>query len=381
MGAEGVSNGVSMTARAGLPSALTGTLLAYANHDWYDAAVSETARHSRSGLVLAEEEAVPILRRLKAGGYTRALVFDPRLWARQVVSVRAPMVMPESGGLFQVTLDEWAAGIVADGATAVFTPSKFVQAADWPALDAVVRAGNAASRPELITLIAADAAMLDDVHRVKFIDSVKHSSRATAFLFAAARKPLATWGRAAGLRDLVSALPGCLLLGTEVLAATDVLAHGAGAAAIGLTGGLRRPNRPGDQGGGNNAVGGVPGLFLRDLWEQRSPSMYADWYAGRPSPHCSTCGRVLDSFGSTRSEKKVVLRHNVHAWLEVFSDIGHLRPPERRRWLVGERLDAFMRHASLRPAQSEVEADPLLRQLVELDDPMQRRTTPAGTWR
>jgi hypothetical protein len=51
---------------------------------------------------------------------------------------------------------------------------------------------------------------------------------------------------------------------------------------------------------------------------------------------------------------------------------------ERRRFLADEWSAALAAHLSLRPALGSVDADRVLRQLVELDDPMGRRTTPQG---
>lgn len=126
----------------------------------------------------------------------------------------------------------------------------------------------------------------------------------------------------------------------------------------------------------------VPGLFLRDLWEHRSPSTYADWYANSPSPTCDECGgRALDEFGSDEADKQAVLCHNVHEWLGVHSRVCDLDPVGRRLVLGEERADALAAHLNLRPATFRVEADPVLRELVELDDPQGRRTTPQGAWR
>jgi hypothetical protein len=67
----------------------------------------------------------------------------------------------------------------------------------------------------------------------------------------------------------------------------------------------------------------VPGLFLRELWETRSPSVYADWFANRRAPTCAACGgRSLDRFSSHPLDKQQVLRHNVHAWLDVLDEIS-----------------------------------------------------------
>lgn len=368
-----------MVVASELQSVLIGTLLAYAGRDQCAIAGPVTAGHDRSGLVVAGRDAVSTIRQLRDSRYTRPIIADVKRWADELATAAVPLAMQESDGLMQLTLDEWSASVLANGATAVLTPSRFVRAGDWSALDAVVRAGNAATMPGLITLIATDAAMLDDV--IRFICVVKRSTRPVGFVFAAAQTPLRRRQRAAGLRKVVAAMPGCLLLATEVLAATDALAQGAGSAAIGVTGGLRRPRRPGDPKDGPYAVNALPGLFLRDLWEHRSPGIYADWYAGAQSPCCRDCGRSLDYFDTTRSERETILRHGIRGWLDVLSEIGDLPSQSQRAWLAEERLDAFTRHANLRPVRTAVEADPLLRQLVELDDPRQRRTTPAGGWR
>jgi hypothetical protein len=54
--------------------------------------------------------------------------------------------------------------------------------------------------------------------------------------------------RLAGLRALTSEFPDSLIIAADVLVGTDVITHG-GAAAVGLTGSLRQPKRPWDDGG------------------------------------------------------------------------------------------------------------------------------------
>jgi hypothetical protein len=123
-------------------------------------------------------------------------------------------------------------------------------------------------------------------------------------------------------------------------------------------------------------------LFLRELWEHRSPGIYADWYANSPSPICRACGgRALDAFDNDEADKQAVLRHNLHAWLAVADELGTKNAAEQHRWLADEWSAALAAHLSLRPALGNIEADRVLRQLVELDDPMGRRTTPRGALR
>lgn len=268
-----------------------------------------------------------------------------------------------------------------EGADAVLTPSKFVPLGDWAALRAVLRAGEQTKLPEVVTLIATDAAMLEPTYVRTFVDgAVTH--RPVAFVFAEKDRPLQRRGRVAGLRYLMSQRPGCFLVATEPVVATDAYAHGASGAAIGISGGTRKPQRPGDSGGGGNAKGFVPSLFLRDLWEHRSPDIYADWFANSVSPTCPACnGRALDVFDTTNADKDVVLRHNVHTWLAVLDELRARTRADQRRWSANEWATALAAHLMLRPAADTIEADFVLRQLVELDDPFGRRATRQGVLR
>ncbi|NIH86382.1 hypothetical protein [Amycolatopsis granulosa] len=369
-----------MTASRGqLPEELAGRLLTYTNYKWLDVAISATGRSS--GLVAAGPGCRPGLRRLRSTKDSGPLVYDERRWAAELASPSSPLGLPSGDGLFEITLDQWVAGVVADGVGGVLTPSKFVASADWPTLRALVAAANEVTSPRAITLVATDAAMLDPEQLGTFIDVVSRSVKPLAFVFAAKRRPLGSAGRVAGLRALLAAVPGSLLLATEVLAALDGLTRGAAAAAIGLTGGLRRPARPDDVTGGGFSNGALPGLFLRELCEHRSPMTYADWYANSPSPRCGRCGgRALDSFAGTDQDRRAILRHNVHTWLAMWDELHPLRREEQQQALAEELRTAFSRHARLRLGNVRLEVDPLLRQLVELDDPEQRSATRAGSW-
>ena len=344
--------------------------------------MAATAASPASGIVVRNSSPLDALARSRARGYPSRIVLDVGAWTTRVATRRSPTVLHAPGALTQISLDSWASDLLGAGADAVLTPGKFVPADHWAALRAVLDAGEETSLPGVITLVATDAAMLDSACLPAFSKILSGASRPLALLFAARDKPLARWGRPAALRQVVSAVPGCLLLGAEPIIAADAFARGASGAAIGISGGLRRPRRPGDQGGPNNAAGFVPGLFLRDLWEHRSPGIYADWYANSPSPTCGACGgRALDEFGCDEADKQAVLRHNVHAWLEVHAGLRGLDPAGRRAALARERADALAAHLTLRPAAVTVEADPLLRRLAELDDPQGRQTTPQGAWR
>lgn len=363
-----------------LVPALAGRALAYVGNKELDVAAPATRAHQQSGLVIGMKTgAVERVQALKRCGYSQPVVVDVRAWSSQIASVDVPLDLP-SDGLFPVTIDTWAEPILRTGAAAL-TPSRFVRTADWPALKAVIAASNTSCRPGIITLIATDAAMLDAQNIKRFVDISGEARGVVAFLFASSQAPFEKRGRASAMRSMLQRFPRAILLGVDVLVGLDALVNGAQATAIGVTGGLRRPRRPGDP-GGPPAKGWQPGMFLRQLWEQRSPAMYADWYAGSASPTCDQCGgRKLDTFGNDPFEKKAILRHAVHTWLDVLSELHALPTPERATWLAGQRIAGFEAHAELRHARVTVEADRLLRQLVELDDPQRRLTTPSGTWR
>lgn len=302
------------------------------------------------------------------------MVVDPGKWMKKVATADAPLGLPaDEDVLIPLTLCEWAESWLDAGADGVLTPSKFVLSEDWPALKAVVAAGAQAADPRVATLVATDAAMLDRPRLATFLETVdeQRGGRPLAFVFAAGSAPLARAPRMAGLRTLLGAFPGSLVVGGDVLAATDVLVHG-GAAAIGLLSSQRQPRRPQDKGGGPLSAGYRPGMFLRELWETRNPSIYADWYADRAAPVCARCGgRTPDSFTTDAADKAAVLVHNVHAWLEVLSDLQRASETTRE-WLVGERWRAYDAHRELGPPGSGVRVDAVLAALCELDGPQEQ---------
>lgn len=362
---------------------LAGLLLAYGAAQDVGQVEDVVREHPASGFVVRGAKGCDTVARLRLAGLAQPLVFDLGAWSKQVATAAAPMGLPIDG-LFPIELDRWACDVAGRGASVVLTPSRFVSLGSWAALRAVLRVGAAVAVPQVRTLVATDAAMLEPARRGKFLDTigVHAGGRRLAFVFADKKEPLAHRERMTGLRSVLARFPGSLVLGAEVLAATDVVAHG-GSAAVGLTGGLRRPLRPGDGGGGPQmSKGWMPGLFLRQIWETRSPGVYADWFANSASPTCGECGdRALDGFSPDPADKRAVLRHNVHAWMQVHAEIMRRRPDAARDWLHRDRCRGLDAHAEMRPIPATLKADALLRALCELDDPQQRRTTATGQWR
>ncbi|MQA88069.1 MAG: hypothetical protein GEV03_26490 [Streptosporangiales bacterium] len=364
-----------------LSPALVGRFLAYTTERHQCVAMATTVSSPASGIVVRDSNPLAAVRRAESAAYTSLVLVDLGAWTREFAFPDSPTILEAPGTIVPISVDSWASSLLHDGAHAVFTPSKFIRLGDWPSLRAVLEAGETATLPGVVTLVATDAAMLDSQYLPRFAETLAITSRPLALLFAAKNPPLQQRGRMASLRQLMTQVPGCLLLATEPIVAADACAHGAASAAVGISGGLRKPRRPGDLGGGD-ARDFLPGLFLRELWEHRSPGIYADWYANSPSPTCLACGgRALDAFDNDEADKEAVLRHNAHTWLAVLDELRAKNPVQQRRWLAEEWSSALAAHLSLRPAMGSVDADRVLRQLVELDDPMGRRTTLQGELR
>ena len=367
--------------RTAAPSLFSPRVLVHADPaDLSALARGPLATHPRAGLVLhrADVAAVRAARTLAVG----PVLADAGAWGRAFATPADPFAgrVGAEAGLFSTTLDDYAEPFTGAGADVVLTPSGCVAEGDWTSLRAVLDAGGRTERADVLTLVAADAAMLDPAHAGRFSDELAGAGRPLAMLLAAKNQPFASRDRLAALRGLLDRLPGLVLLATEPLVALDAAARG-GVGAVGHRGGLRRPGRPGDP-GGPRAAGWLPGLLLARLWAVRSPSVYADWYAGTDSPSCDDCGRPLDVFATSDGDKDAILAHNVHELLRCADDLFRREGAARRQaHLAASIVDALAEHAALHPAAAGHEADPVLRRLAELDDPAGRRVLPSGAFR
>jgi len=316
---------------------------------------------------------------LRATGHPSPLIGDIRQWRHVVATAEVPTEI--QAGLPLYDLDGWGASFLqSSNADIVFTPSYFVSCGDWPALDAVLAATSAIGTPGLVTVIPVDAAMLGSHFLPDFLGTLHRSPRRRfAFIFAAKKTPLQNPDRLSGLRVLLSEFPGSWVIGVDALVATDALAHGAGFTAVGTSSGHRWPQPPGDC-GGPPARNFLPGLFLRDLLEFRSPDFYADWYADSPSPWCTLCGRCLDVFEPDDIDKRRIIEHNLHAIHSFAEDLLRVPANDRPAWLRDARLAALDAHGALTSRATPVRADPTLRYLCEMDDPQMRSTRPSGAW-
>lgn len=343
-----------------------------------------SARHcAATGAVLlvSSTDAVGQLAGIHRSTPDIATIADPRIWHRRYATEETPTLLED--GLPLLTLREWSKSmLVTSKASAVLTPSFFIKLGDRPALRAMLDAtSTAATIPGLITFVGIDARVLTSTRIGDFLtDLAATPARRFAFLFGDKDKPLAHYDRLQGLRKLLKKFPGSWILGVDALVATDAVAHGAGWVAVGASSGRRWPRRPDDKGGTPLAEGFLPGTFLRSILEFRSPAVYADWFANARSPRCDQCGRNLDSFEPTSSDKARIIAHNLHAISDFAGEVIAQPESARAAWLNQERVEALLRHAALTSMAKPIEADSTLRYLCEIDDPLMRETTPAGHW-
>jgi hypothetical protein len=349
---------------------------------WCDELNVAASHCAATGLALtvSSADAVAQCALLRSSSPHLTLVADTRHWASRYASAQQPSAV--SGQL--IDLDTWAGCALAafPGASYALAPTGFVRLGDAGALAAVLAELDQATHPCLAGLVATDAETLTPRHLPGFLDAVGRSRRRPlAFLFAGKKEPLASYARLQGLRTLLSRFPGSHVHGVDALAGTDAIAHGAGWVGIGASSGRRWPQRPEDKEGGPPAKGFLPGTFLRDLLETRSPAVYFDWYANSASPACLRCARDLDSYRPTPSDKRLIITHNMHAIHDLARELTARPAAGQAAWLDSERTRALARHKRLTSTGAAVKADLTLRRLCELDDPRMRETTPAGGWR
>jgi hypothetical protein len=329
-------------------------------------------------LAVSTTAAIQECARLRAAHKHLRLTADTRYWASHTASADQPSEV--SGQL--IDLDMWTEfTLAASGAQSALAPSGYIRLGDTAALDAVLAEFAQATHPALVKFLATDAETLTPRHLPGFIEALERGPHSQlAFLFADKQTPLAKYPRLKGLRTLVEHFPGSQIHGVDALAGTDAIAYGAGWVGIGASSGRRWPRRPGDPGGGPLAAGYLPGTFLRELLEMRSPAIYTDWYANSRSPACGNCSRPLDSYQPTPADKALIIKHNMHAIQDFTRELVARPAQSQAAWLNEERIAALMRHTELTSTPGLVYADLTLRWLCELDDPQMRTTTSAGGW-
>jgi len=283
-------------------------------------------------------------REIRRTNVVSSVVVDAGLWRSRAVQVARGAVAAVSlqVGSPPMRIDEWAAGLLREsGATWALTPSFHV--GDAAALDALLAATEQVRMPELVTHLPVDAGVLAPGAIDGFLAALARTRpRPFAFTFTAGGTPFDRPQTLLGLRRLLAVHPGSHVYGVAPLVAADALAHGAGLVSVGPS--ALAPRAPGVA---EVAEGPLPALFLETLLELRSPSDYADWFAGEESPWCDTCAARLDLFDPTDADRAAIARHNAHAVDDLGRWLLAHDPADRAAALAARLADALDAHAAL----------------------------------
>ena len=354
----------------------TGTFGVYTGAESLGAAVS-----------FAAPRAVPLLVRNTLSTRSRCALpscaiytFDSGWWQSHYATTISATEATDPLSLVPMTLDGWAVQALAGSrAQRVLTPSAFVAANDWPALQTLVAELAATTHRSLIRFIPTDASMLEAHSIVRFAQVMQPlQGSEVGFLFGGGSEPMARKARLAGLRRILQAHPGALVIGIDPVVASDAAVHGSGQVFVGVSRTFRMPSPPGRTRGGKNSKGFMPGIFNRDLLSIRSPDIFADWYVNHPSPTCSVCRRAIDDYTSSAVDKAAIIEHNLHSIYLFNLDLLAVPASSRASWLHSRRVEALVAHHPLSQAGADLEAEMTLRRLVELDDPLLRHSTSTG---
>lgn len=345
------------------------------------------ARHSASTgavLVVSSTDAVAEAKRMHTATGARTVI-DTYFWHRGWASADAPTQLHQwQEALLPYEPGDWARDVLAESrAEAVYLPAFTVRAGEPEVLAVLVDYALRCVEYGLSPFFPLQVQALASRH----IDATLAALAPVAGLHPTFQfNSDKAWGLAdaqhiLGLRELLSRFPGSDVIGLDIAGGLDALAHGARWVGIGAASSRRFPRIPDAKGGGaGDSAGFKPGTWLRPYMAMHSPDVYADWFANSLSPRCDTCVRPLDLFGASPSEKTAAIEHNLHGVRDIVTELMAQPVGQRQSWLHEERVGAFEAHAQLISPAAKVQADLMLRRLLEVDDPAGRRTTPNGAW-
>ncbi len=350
-----------------------GAVLAHTKPGDVRIALNETYKHMQSGLVFCGQPNREVRRDF--GTLAGRVILDRGRWCDTVATPTDLFGLsggtpPDNDSLLAATCDQTLSDVAASAPASVslvLTPTGFIPPDQLDLISAVFDAVAACNDPRLIPLIPTHAQVLDPWMLERTCQVLQKARSPIALILADdAPQPFAALQRMDGLRTLLATVPDVLLLACEPSVALDATMHGACATAIGVNSGLRLPKPPPRTNGGPAA----PRMWLHELWEHRSPKTYAKWYQGLDEPYCEFCSvqRSFASYGPGTPDRQASYRHTLHSWLGVLDDLAGLSSAEARSVLAEQRLQALDRHAELRPQDGLGEFDPVVRQLVVLDE-------------
>jgi hypothetical protein len=255
------------------------------------------------------------------------LLLDPAAYETEVATPEQPFWLGEGDRQFvKPTLGSFLSDLLAAGADAVLTPTKYIRRGEIEALEAVLDT-SADLPPEAVLAIPLDVDWIAPERVGKLAGLLNRSPAPKAVMLGGQFNPPERVANGLpGLRRLAGEVADIALFRTD-LAAFDGLAHGALSGAIGTSSTLRHIIPPGERPFTSNHPDAEPDnsphLLVRDLVHYVKGSALADGFGDKAGPLCGCrhCRqRRLTSF-LARGDWRDARLHGVAVWTDWLPDL------------------------------------------------------------
>jgi hypothetical protein len=302
------------------------------------------------GLVLTGARPVRAARRCREEqAFEGPILFDLAA-AEGRVATREDPFEGDGDRLIETTLEERVQGQIDAGADAALTPTRYLRAGDWGAVEAAVEGVIALGRDDVVLSLPMDGGWLAPGLVDKVIGLLAEVPIPKAVMLGRrSNRPQRITDGALGLRRLVTEVPNVALFRTD-LAGLDAVAQGCLAASIGTSGALRRIVPPGEAAayGRSGSDDRSPSVLVPDLLAYVRGGLLADRFGDRRAPpcRCARCGgRGIVRFLGEEDWKDARL-HGVAVWTEWARNLLYPDSPHgRRRYWRRLCRDAIAAHA------------------------------------
>lgn len=329
------------------------------------------------GVVAVGSKAAQTVRRLRAGYPDLLLVQQPdaHTWhaatAEMPLSIDVPADEEGADVLFSVPmrLEDHLDAQITNGASMAVLPVGYIPNVK-SVLTAVMKRARDVERTDTVVHLPLDFSWMREDSVRKVIAAVKMSPHPVAISLAHNQDPSSQKGVVEGLRRLFGEAPAAFWYAD--LGGLDALAHGALAAAIGVSSTYRHIVAPTNTAFSPNPLDRTPNVLSVDLLRyKRAAQMTVEWYASKPAPVC-TCppcdGRSLDSFSRSTEDILRAHQHNLHQLTQLHAQLR--AAPNRDLWWDDRLRDADVAHERL-SAEINVKVKPVgaLKRWIELVEP------------
>lgn len=307
-----------------------------------------------SGLIHVGLHAVTACREMSPMRPDLLQAVDLAAYERYQATSSAPLlVSQEDHSLIPWSLADFADGAAEWGAGVVFAPSGLIRVGDSEALAAVIKAGNDAESPRVVSTVAVPQGWLTKTHRHGLLQELRRSTKLVAFVVVGQLDPYEDPEVAQGLLDVLRACDGRVFLHRTDMTAIEALGRGCLAASIGVTASLRHTVPPGRRAQKRRRPARprrALHVFVPGISEFRDVTELERWF-GDDAPECelaNCCGRPLTSFSQDPGDIDLLAVHNVRGWLPLIDDLVACSPGNRRGWLSRHHLEVDTAYAELR---------------------------------